>query len=329
MSRIADAHVHTPRRLRSTDAYTFYLRGQSALDRGPAGWHEAQSDFEQALSLDPSFLRAAEKLTLAYGYEVTNSNAPGGTGWQHVREAADKTLHIDEHSSIAHADLGLLHGTYEYDWSAAETEYVMALASNSRDPIALEQSAWLALALGHYEQAARLEDDSLSLDPLNPSALEDRAYIERCTGDLAGAERAYRKAVEISPAFTENHLLLGEMLLLRGQHAAALTETQLAAASDGRDIGLAKVYFALGRTAESNAALGRAQRDFGDQWPHNIAEVYAYRGELDRAFEWLDRAYAARRHALPVFIRCDPLYAPLRGDPRYKTLLRKMNLPEP
>ena len=320
--------TRTARRLQSTEAYTLYLRGRSAYDRGPAGWREAQNHFEQAFALDPAFVRSAEALVVAYAAEVMDSAVPSDTGWQHVREAADKALRIDANSPLAHAVLGLLHGTYEYDWGAAAAELGKALASNPRDPVALYWSGWLAFGLGRHDEAARLVDSSLSLDPLNPDAYQNRAVIRYLTGDLDGAELAYRKSLEISPAFTENRLYVGEMLLLRGQREAALAEILTATPPDGRDIGLAMVYHALGRKAASDAALARLTREYGALWPQNVAQVYAYRGERDQAFEWLEKAYTARRHALPMFIRSDPLLASLRGDPRYQALLSKMNLAE-
>jgi hypothetical protein len=87
------------------------------------------------------------------------------------------------------------------------------------------------------------------------------------------------------------------------------------------------VYFATGRKAESDAQLAEAIRHNGPSWPSEIARVYAFRGEKDRAFEWLDRAYDARDQDL-YFIKGDPLLKKLEGDPRYKAFLRKMNLPE-
>jgi hypothetical protein len=95
-----------------------------------------------------------------------------------------------------------------------------------------------------------------------------------------------------------------------------------------RDVGLALVYHALGRRMESEAALARVKDSGGSLHLTNIAVVYAYRGEFKQAFVWLDKAIAARDITLVHTLELDPLLAPLRADPRYSTLLRKMNLPE-
>jgi hypothetical protein len=86
-------------------------------------------------------------------------------------------------------------------------------------------------------------------------------------------------------------------------------------------------YFALGRKAESDAKLAEAIRQNGTDWASGIAEVYAFRGEKDRAFEWLDRACEVRDEFLYT-IKGDPLLKSLEGDPRYKAFLRKLNIPE-
>jgi len=320
--------TRTMQPLRSPEAYTLYLRGRSAYDRGTAGTREGQSDFEQALALDPNFLRAAEWLALAYAADVTDSYVPSDIGWQHVREAADNALRIDANSAIAHTLLGMMHGLYEYDWAAAETELTRALASDSRVPIAQAYTAGLAFYLRHRDQAMRLIDASLSTDPLSSDAWEGRAGLLAATGDIEGAEMAYRKSLELSPAWTELHLYVGQMLMLRGMLEAALEETQLAKPYDGRDIGLAMIYHALGRKEASDAALSRLTREYRGLWPQNIAQVYAYRGESEQAFEWFEKAYAARKAGLPALVRDDPTVERLRTDPRYKALLRKMNLPE-
>jgi adenylate cyclase len=318
----------TAQPLRSTDAYTFYLRGRSAYDRGTAGTREAQSYFEQALALDPSLVRAAEALALAYAVDVEDSYVPSDIGWRHVREAASKALQLDAASPIAHALLGQMHAFYEYDWAGAQVELTKALAAHSRNPLALTYTAGLALALGHYDQAMRLNAASLSIDPLSPDGWSGRADLLERLGDIEGAELAYRKCLEITPNWTELHLYVGQMLLLRGRLEAALAETQLATPYDGRDINLAMIYHALGRKSASDAALARLTRDYGGLWPQNIAQVYAYRGEADQAFEWFEKAYAARKFGLLPLLRDDPTVARLRTDPRRSALLRKMGLLE-
>lgn len=148
------------------------------------------------------------------------------------------------------------------------------------------------------------------------------------TADFAGAELALRKSIAVSATFDGNHYYLVRMLLVHDQPEAALKEFQAEAAPDAKDAGLAVVYHTLGRKADSDAALARLIRASGDTWSYSVSIVHAYRGERNEAFEWLEKACESRDADLLVSIRGDPELVPLRADPRYKSLLRKMNLPE-
>ena len=165
-----------PSLLRSTEAYTLYLRGRSAYD-GPADIPEAQSDYEQALALDPSFLRAAEALAWMYAYAALTQEMQSRIAWQHAKDAAVKALRIDGDSAPAHAVLGLMHAEYEYNWDAADAEFSKALALSPRDPVTLDFAARLACHRGRYDEALRDIDASLSVDPLNPRAHRRKGFI--------------------------------------------------------------------------------------------------------------------------------------------------------
>jgi adenylate cyclase len=315
------------RHLQSPEAYTLYLRGRAAYDRGEDGLSEAQANFEQVLALEPTYSRAAEALALTHLGLIGDNVVPSGIGWPHAVNAAKLALSLDPKSAFAHVILGLKLATYDYDWAGAAKELEAAVAAKSRDPVVLYNSSWLAFDIGRYEDAVHLEDASLSLDPLNPDSLQNGAIIHYLLGHLDVAERAFRKSLDVSPTFAGSHRYIGQILLLRGQPREALKEMEAEITSD-RDVGLALVYHALGRRMESEAALARVKDSGGSLHLTNIAVVYAYRGEFKQAFVWLDKAIAARDITLVHTLELDPLLAPLRADPRYSTLLRKMNLPE-
>jgi TolB-like protein len=315
------------RQLKNPEAYALYLRGRSAYDRGEEGLREAQADFEQVLALEPTFSRAAEALALTHLGLIGDSVVTSEIGWPHAVNAAKLALRLDSRSAFAHVILGLKLATYDYDWAGAAAELDAALATKSRDPVVLYNSAWLAFDVGRYEDAVHLEDASLSLDPLNPDSLQNGAIIHYMLGHLDEAERAFRKSLEVSPTFAGSHGFLGKILLLRRQPREALKEMEAEMSSE-RDAGLALVYHALGRRSESDAALARAKGARREFDPINIAVAHAYRGEVDQAFEWLDKAIVARNITLVHTLAHEPLLASLRADPRYSALLRKMQLPE-
>ena len=316
-----------PHSLTNAEAYTFYLRGRWALDRGDEqGLREAVADLEHSLALDPDSAAAAESLAWADLSLLGNNMVPVDVGWAQATAASQATLRIDPKSALAHVILGLKDATYDYDWRAGAAELDSALAAHPRDAIGLYNASWLAFDLGRHDEAVRLSELSLSIDPLNPDALQNSAYIYFLIGNLDAAERDVRRSIAVSPTFPGDHKLLGQIFLQRGQPEAALAEMQ-AETSQGRNTGLALAYHALGRHADSDAALEQAIRLLADLAPVEIAIVYAYRGERDAAFEWLEKAVAQHNQSLGHKFRDEPKLAPLRDDPRYKDLLQKMRWP--
>lgn len=318
--------MNAVRRPISPEAYALYLRGRSAYDRlDKSGLLEAVSDYQEALRLDPTFVRAAEGLALTYFEQTDEQLVPSDVGWQHARKAAGTALAINPDSAPAHAVLAISHAVHDFDWKTADAEVSKALASSPRDPAILDFASRIAAGRGRVDDALRLVKASLSSDPLNPNTYQTQCEWLYFSGDFAGAESAARKAIELSPQGTYAHYLLGQILLARGDRPGALAAMQAEMPDGGRDAGLAIVYHALGRKTESDAALARHARNYGEDWPYSVAQPYAFRGEVDRAFDWLSKAYA-RRDPDIRFIRDDPLLARLRGDPRYNALLAKMNL---
>jgi TolB-like protein/Tfp pilus assembly protein PilF len=315
--------------LRSQEAYTFYLRGLSELDQ----WHQsslfdAQSNFERALALDPSFLRAAEALAQTHVEQAFDESRSPKLAWQDAREAADRALQLDPNSAPAHAILGLVFATHDFNWDAAQAEFRHALAVRPRDPITMRFAALLAHALGKQEEALRYINAAISIDPLNPHLAENLGQILYAMGDLDRAEPAYRKGLEIEPLSDGNHFYLSIILQLKGQREQAQREARAEVAENARDAGMSMDFFARGQIADSDAALARLKSSSAERWPFGIAQTYAFRRNQERTFEWLDRSYDLRDPDCLLNVRGDPLLNFLRGDPRYKALLKKMKLPE-
>jgi TolB-like protein/Tfp pilus assembly protein PilF len=325
-----DADVSPPQRqLLNPEAYALYLRGLLAQDQQSfQKLDEAVGDFEQALALNPAFLRAAEALARAHVDQGFDEAVLSRDAWQSAREAALRSLRIDSKSATAHAVLGLVHGEDEFDWNAADAEFTEARALNPRDPTTLSYAAIIAGARGLTSESKLLFNASLATDPLNPYTQQHLGQMLFAAGDFANAKSAVQKSIAINTTFDGNHYFLGRMLLARGQPEAALKEFQLEVAPDAKDAGLAMVYHTLHREADSGAALARLIQQSGDTWPYSVATVYAYCGEADEAFKWLAQGLATRDSDQLEGIRGDLEFAALREDARYKTLLHNMNLPK-
>ena len=291
------------------------------------GFEQAVSYLTHALELDPTLTRAAEALAFTEDARAEWGFVPAREGFARARAAAETALRLDPNTLIAHVALARVNTAYEWDWAAAESHVRAVLRIGPRNPVALTVAGDLALVLGRWDEAIRYFRASIVADPLFPTthALLGSAYYK--SGELDKAEAEFRSTLEISPTYVSANLTLGNILLARGQNAEALRAMQRETPDGGRDAGLALAYYALGRTGESDKALHRLIDSSADNWASGIAQVYAFRGEKDLAFKWLDRAYAQKDIELYLF-KGDPAFARIANDPRYKAFLRRMNLPE-
>jgi len=315
--------------IKSPGALDAYLRGLQSLDRDTQeGAEAAVAQLQQALSLDPTFAPAAIDLARAYLFVGELGWLPPRVAFERAREAALLAQRLDPKSPLPHVFLAEIHVDYDWDWAGADRELQQAFALGPRDTYGAQVASSLAAALGHWDEARQLAIEAIALDPLNANAHGTLGFaIYLRSGNLAGAEQSLRRALQIAPEYATGHYFLGEALMLQGHLDAALAEFGKEALDDGQLEGSSMVHFAAGRKAESDAQLAEAIRHNGTSWASEIARVYAFRGEKDHAFEWLDRAYEARDEDL-YFMKADPLFKNLEGDPRYKAFLRKMNLPE-
>jgi TolB-like protein/tetratricopeptide (TPR) repeat protein len=320
----------TPRSsVKSPQALEAYLRGlQSYASHTVIGCEAAVADFQRALMLDPTFAPAAIGLAKVYIYMGSLAWLPTPVAFEHAREAALLAQRLDPKSPSPHIFLAEIHKHYDWDWAGANRELQQAFLLGPRDSYGAQTASSLAAALGRWDEARQLGIEAITLDPLDPEVQGNPGFeIYLRTGDLGEAEQSFRRALQIAPAWGSGHYFLGVALMLQGHHDAALAEFQKETPADGQLEGSAMIYFIDGRKSQSDARLADAIRQNATTWASEIARVYAFRGEKDRAFEWLDRAYDARDEDL-YFIKGDPLIKNLEGDPRYKAFLHKMNLPE-
>lgn len=319
--------LQSPTTIKNAQAYELYLRGRHAMDRGDkASVEGAVGYFQQALELDPSFIRAVEWLAFAQ-FDIAALNwAPPRDSYERARASIKRGLALNPNSGGLHALMALILGQYDWDWSAADDEAKRALVLDPHDVGVLESAANVFFDLGRWDEAARLLGASLAIDPLNFSAHWDLATVRIRTGRFSEAEDGFRKALEISPNAAVVHSNLGWTLLYEGKLEEALAEMRQEP-TDLRDWGPALVYHRMGRKAESDAALAKYTKEHADDDPYGIADIHAYRGETDEAFAWLDRAYN-RRQAWLYYVKGNPDFKSIEADSRYKAFLRKLNLPE-
>jgi len=222
-----------------------------------------------------------------------------------------------------------VHLTYDWDWDAADQEIAATFKLGTRDPEAFIIAGMLATVRADWDKATKLAHQAIAYDPLSPLAYENLGwYVYARRGLYAQGEKYIRRALEIDPTVGSLHFFLAITLLMQNQFDEALVAANQETLDDGQLEASAAIYHALNREADSNAFLARAIHRNGDSWASAIAKVYAYRGELDKAMEWLNRAYAQKDEDL-FFISGDPLLRNLTNDPRYKEFLGRMRLAAP
>jgi TolB-like protein/Tfp pilus assembly protein PilF len=314
--------------LKRTEAYDLYLRGRYAFDRfDRSGFEAAAGHFQQALDLDPSLTCAADWLANTLENLAEWGYVQPVEGFERARSAAQRALTLNSRSTMAHATLTAINLIYDWDWTSAKRESEHALALGPHDSQAIGVAGMVQSALGRWDEGARFLGAAMAIDPLFAGWHEILGNIRFREGRYSEAEAELRKTLQISPTYASGHYYLGQILMFEGKLEEALGEMQQEAPDSGRDSGLASVYHAMGRKADSDAALARVTKERAGDVAYEIAQAHAYRGEADQAFAWLDRAYDRKDIEL-YWIKGDRLLKNLEGDPRYKAFLGKMNLPE-
>jgi TolB-like protein/Flp pilus assembly protein TadD len=309
----------------NTEAYTLYLQGQAIGNNAAqsADVERAIDHLQRALKLDPMFARAWAALA---GWRVFNYSYFTNGNYQQVlteaRFAAEQALKLDPNLSDAHAAMSDVY-SLEWNWKAADAEINKAITLDPGNADVLGDASQIAQTLGRFEEALQLAQRAAELDPLG----EDVGSPSLASGRLAEAEAAFRQAIDLAPRRSQLHFQLGWVLLARREPAAALAEMERETDERYREVGRALALDALGRKSDADRALAVAKAKYAGVVEYPIAVVYANRNDLDMAFEWLDRAYQLH-DGWVSWAPWDPLLKNLRGDPRYKAFLRKINLPE-
>ena len=311
----------------NAEAYTLHLQGKYfAARRGQEDLKRAVSYHEQALKIDPGSARAWVGLANAHIVQANYGYVPVDEGYHKAREEVEKALQLDPNLAEAYAMLGGIRMGYEWDWSGADAAFKRALDLEPGNAMVARGAAGLAATLGRFEEAILLSRRAIELDPLSLESHSNLAVTAWRAGRLDEAEAVLRKALELNPEFPSAHLMLGRVYLARSNPGAALEEMEREKGPLWRRYGLALAYHALGRMKEADAAHGELLEKDKEIAAFQIAEVHAFRGERDKAFEWLGRAYAQRDGGL-LWVKGDPLLKSLESDSRHTAFLKKMRLP--
>jgi serine/threonine-protein kinase len=311
---------------KNVEAHNAYLQGHFHFQRrNLEDYRKAVGFFDQAIRLDPDYALAYAERSEAWTFigDLTGQREPA---WSKARSDAEKAVAIAPALAEARAALGWVR--FFIDWKFAEglSELKRAKELSPVNPTANDLLARVMVYLGRVDEAERQARHAVELDPLSVIAQGNVARVLLFAGKLEEADAAARKAAELQPASASSHRWQVVVAVLRGDGETALREAQLEPDEGYRRFELAVAQYVLGDRQAADAALGDLIANGRDQLAYQIAEVYAVRGERDKAFEWLQISFD-NHDTGTLSVLVDPLLRGLRDDPRYKNLLAKLGLP--
>jgi TolB-like protein/Flp pilus assembly protein TadD len=308
-------------------AYNAYLQGRYfSSKKSKVDSEKAIAYFEQAVKIDPNYAPGWLGLSDTHGDQAGAAYIPMQEGFAKSRKELQKALELDPNFADAYASLGWIKRVQDWDWAGADAAYKKAFELEPENSGAMQGAAVLASTLGDFDKSITLNRRVTELDPVRATAYSNLAIATFFSGRFDEAEAAIQKALELSPQFSGLHVSLGRIYLVQSKNAEALAEIEKEQNEIWREFGLALAYHALGRKKEGDVTLSEYINKYQDDAAYQVACIYAYRGEVDKAFEWLDRAYNLRDGGLTE-MKGDPMLRNLERDPRYTAFLQKMKLP--
>jgi TolB-like protein/class 3 adenylate cyclase/Flp pilus assembly protein TadD len=320
-------NVNTTSSFTNTEVYNLILQGNYfAEKRDQESLAKALDFYLTALAIDSLNARGWAGVATCYNIQSIWDWIDRTQGYEKAREAAIKALALGDDLAEVHLVLGAVNMYLDFDWDKAEAEYQKALDLEPGNSDVLRTIGFLYRCIGRYDEAIRLTNQSIALDPVKAITHFNFGTLLHYADRQEEAIASYKKVMELNPQFPRIHINLGEVYLLQGKPEMALAEMQQETEKDFKDFGTALAYHKLGRRNEADDALTNYLANYQNDRAYQIAEIYAFRGQKDKSFEWLEKAYMRKENWL-AYMKGDPLLKNLESDPRYITFLKKMNLP--
>ena len=312
---------------KSVEAHNAYLQGHFYFERrNLEDYRKSVGFFDQAIHLDPGYALAYAERSEAWAWIGDLSSEKQKEAWAAAGTDAEKAVAIDPHLAEAHAALGWVRFFIEWKFAEGLAELGRAQELSPWNPTANDLMARVVVYLGQFQEAEKLARQAIELDPLGYQARTSLARVLSAEGKLDEAEAAGRKGVELQPTAAGNHRWQVFVAIQRGKGAAALREAQLEPNEGYRRFELALAQYTRGDRPAADAALGDLVAKDRNFLAYQIAEVHAWRGERDKAFEWLEIALDHHDTGM-LSLLIDPLMRGLRHDARYNDLVAKIDLP--
>jgi len=315
------------------EAYDDYLRGRFYwTNRGDL--HKSIDAYQKAVQKDPSYALAYAGLASGYALlgQVPYDDMPPIQAKPKAREAAERALQLDPQLGEAHSVLANVSFSYDWDFDAAEREFQRALALGQNDPTAHQWHSHYCVVRNRLQQALEENSRALALDPVSPLFNTTRAEIYYNARQFDAAIGQARRTIEQYPTYPLAYIWLGSAYREKKMYKDALEQfAQASKLSDNHPAITALYGHALalsGDTAGARRALADLQRLAKTRYvsAFYFAGIYTGLGEKSTAMDWLDKAYKERNDRL-VYLNVDPMADPLRSEPRFQDLMKRLHLP--
>jgi len=334
-ARLSSARTANPAALQE------YLLGRQFWNRqSEKGFADALEHFNRAREIDPGFALAWAGIADVYWAAADADIAPTEARGK-AKAAAQRALELDDSLAEAHTALGSVNLAIEFQWADSEQEFQRAIQLKPNYAVAHWQYGWLLIFLGRAEEALREMERAVELDPLSPVMTTDvnvPHQLRAWKSSGAEAKKEYdkaiaqcRKALELDPSFFLPHFVVGTIELRGSNYLKAIEEFRLAQAMETQPIATAYLGYAYARNGQKDKALETleelnqlARRRFVTPF----CQVLVYLGlrENSQAIDWLEKAYEGRSPWL-AWLKVEPMFDPLRSDPRFQALYKKMSFP--
>jgi len=315
------------------EAYSLYLQGRNFWNkRGQENLTKAIEYFEKAIEKDPTYALAYTGLADAYSILANNSIWPPEKAYPKAKTAALKALEIDNKLAEAHASLAIIMADYDWNFVGAEQEFKLAIELNPGYATAHHFYAYSLSNLGRHEEASREIKIARNLDPLAPRIAANVGLLLYFARRYDQALKELNKALEVDPHNAATYLYLGWVYEAMGKYEEAIKSYLPAIELEGgfKDLRIlmADCYALMGKREEARKMLNDQIEQSKERYvsPVFIAGVFVALGEKEQAFVWLEKALRERSPDLVSYLKNYHGFDPVRSDPRFTELLRKVGL---
>jgi eukaryotic-like serine/threonine-protein kinase len=302
----------------------------------PAGLTNALQHFERAVALDSSYAEAYAGIADVYAVLPYYAPADPRVVFPKAKAAAAKAISLNPHHAIAHHALGWVLAVHDWDWENAERYLRRSLELNPNDAVGHTRYAHFLGWIGEVDAAIEYDRKARTLDPLSPRVIAHLGIMYHHRRDFDQAILIYREALLLQPNFARAYFDMGRALIAKGQFEEGVTAMETAVRLTGSRVGgsaaglnsLGYAYARAGRKSEARAIAAQLEKKRANGFvsPLGIATVYIGLGEYDTAFHWLETAMRERDGDL-ILLQANTIYDPIRSDPRFHSLIRRIGFP--